>query len=152
MPLTQRAGSAAHAGERQASNPQGKRDDPRLDVYCLHAEEVVSRPALLLTLSIPATAQGPQRVAIGDWPEMRGPSRDGGLARDGPRRRVGARWRELPSGGYRTAAGRRRSSWANRVYVQNPAERGADLQERVMALDADTGRDDLGTPVQPLPE
>ena len=33
--------------------------------------------ALILTLSIPATAQGPQRVAIGDWPEMCGPSRDG---------------------------------------------------------------------------
>ena len=28
----------------------------------------------------------------------------------------------------------------NRVYVQNPAGRGAELQERVMALDADTGK------------
>ena len=28
----------------------------------------------------------------------------------------------------------------NRVYVQNPAGRGADLRERVMALDADTGK------------
>ena len=28
----------------------------------------------------------------------------------------------------------------NRVYVQNPSGRGADLQERVMALDADTGK------------
>ena len=28
----------------------------------------------------------------------------------------------------------------NRLYVQNPAGRGADLQERVMALDADSGK------------
>src|SRR5438093_4694466 len=28
----------------------------------------------------------------------------------------------------------------NRVYVQNPAGRGAAMQERVMALDADTGK------------
>ena len=28
----------------------------------------------------------------------------------------------------------------NRLYVQNPAGRGADLQERVMALDVDTGK------------
>ena len=94
--------------------------------------------AILVTLSVPATAQGPQRVAIGDWPEMRGPSRDGvsletGLidtwALDGEN----FLWR-APYGG-RSAP----IVMGNRVYVQNPAGRGADLQERVMALDADTG-------------
>src|SRR5688572_22851396 len=31
----------------------------------------------LLAVSLPLVAQGPRRVALGDWPEMRGPSRDG---------------------------------------------------------------------------
>ena len=32
---------------------------------------------LVLGLAIAASAQGPRRVALGDWPEMRGPQRDG---------------------------------------------------------------------------
>ena len=95
-------------------------------------------PAILLTLSIPATAQGPQRVAIGDWPEMRGPGRDGvsretGLVDTWALNGENFLWR-APYGG-RSAP----IVMGNRVYVQNPAGRGADLQERVMALDADTG-------------
>ena len=31
----------------------------------------------LLCLSIVAQAQGPRRIAAGDWPELRGPLRDG---------------------------------------------------------------------------
>ena len=94
--------------------------------------------AIILTLSIPATAQGPQRVAVGDWPEMRGPSRDGvsletGLVDTWALGGENFLWR-APYGG-RSAP----IVMGNRVYVQNPAERGADLQERVMALDADTG-------------
>ena len=94
--------------------------------------------AILLTLSIPATAQGPQRVATGDWPEMRGPSRDGvsletGLVDTWALNGENFLWR-VPCGG-RSAP----IVMGNRVYVQNPAGRGADLQERVMALDADTG-------------
>jgi outer membrane protein assembly factor BamB len=94
--------------------------------------------AILLTLSIPTTAQGPKRVAVGDWPEMRGPSRDGisletGLidtwALDGEN----FLWR-APYGG-RSAP----IVVGNRLYAQNPAGRGENLQERVMALDADTG-------------
>jgi outer membrane protein assembly factor BamB len=94
--------------------------------------------ALILTLSISAAAQGPQRIAIGDWPEMRGPSRDGvsletGLldtwALDGEN----FLWR-VPYGG-RSAP----IVMGDRVYVQNPAGRGENLQERVMALDANTG-------------
>ena len=94
--------------------------------------------AIILILSIPATAQGPQRVAVGDWPEMRGPSRDGvsletGLVDTWALGGENFLWR-APYGG-RSAP----IVMGNRVYVQNPAERGADLQERVMALDADTG-------------
>ncbi|MGE0703727.1 MAG: PQQ-binding-like beta-propeller repeat protein [Vicinamibacterales bacterium] len=84
-------------------------------------------------------AQGPRRVAMGDWPEMRGPYRDGtskerGLpdswALDGENHL----WR-APFGG-RSAP----IVMGNRVYVQNPAGRDAELQERVMALDADSGK------------
>ena len=94
--------------------------------------------AILLTLAIPATAQGPQRVAIGDWPEMRGPNRDGvsletGLVDTWALNGENFLWR-VPYGG-RSAP----IVMGDRVYVQNPAGRGADLQERVMALDADTG-------------
>ena len=94
--------------------------------------------AILLTLSMPVTTQGPQRVAIGDWPEMRGPSRDGvsretGLIDSWALDGENFLWR-VPYGG-RSAP----IVMGDRVYVQNPAGRGADLQERVMALDADTG-------------
>ena len=33
--------------------------------------------AVLIALTVTATAQGPRRVPVGDWPEMRGPGRDG---------------------------------------------------------------------------
>jgi len=95
--------------------------------------------AILFALSGSAGAQGPRRVALGDWPEMRGPSRDGisketGLIDTWALNGENFLWR-APYGG--------RSSpvvMGNRVYVQNPSGRGTELQERVMALDADTGR------------
>jgi outer membrane protein assembly factor BamB len=95
--------------------------------------------ALGTSLVLPLAAQGPRRVAAGDWPEARGPLRDGTSAETGlidkwTLRGDGMLWR-APYGG-RSApvvAG-------NRVYVQNPSGRGAELRERVMALDADTGK------------
>ncbi len=103
---------------------------------------MMSRPVLFLALiSITATAgaQGPRRVALGDWPEMRGPSRDGTSRETGLIDRwtfngENFLWR-APYGG-RSAP----IVMGNRVYVQNPSGRGSQLQERVMALDADTGR------------
>ena len=93
--------------------------------------------ALLLGSSI--TGQGPRRVAVGDWPEQRGPNRDGISAETGLIDKWALNgenflWR-VPYGG-RSAP----IVVGNRVYVQNPAGRGPDLQERVMALDADTGK------------
>jgi outer membrane protein assembly factor BamB len=94
--------------------------------------------ALTLSHAWETEAQGPARVALGDWPEMRGPNRDGvsretGLidrwALDGEN----FLWR-APYGG-RSAP----IVMGNRVYVQNPSGRGVNLQERVMALDADSG-------------
>ena len=96
-------------------------------------------PALVLLLAWPLLAQGPRRVAVGDWPEMRGPSRDGvsretGLIDRWTLNGENFLWR-VPYGG-RSAP----IVVGNRVYVQNPAGRGENLQERVMALDADTGK------------
>ncbi len=95
--------------------------------------------AVLLGLSISVTAQGPRRIAVGDWPEMRGPNRDGlsretGLIDTWALNGSNFLWR-VPYGG-RSAP----IVMGNRVYVQNPAGRGTNLQERVMALDADTGK------------
>jgi outer membrane protein assembly factor BamB len=84
-------------------------------------------------------AQGPRRVAVGDWPEQRGPNRDGisletGLIDKWTFNGQNMLWR-VPYGG-RSAP----IVMGNRVYVQNPAGSGSTLQERVMALDADTGK------------
>jgi outer membrane protein assembly factor BamB len=100
-------------------------------------------PSLLLTLVMAAglvvSAQSPRGVALGDWPEARGPSRDGisketGLVEKWALNGQNFLWR-APYGG-RSAP----IVMGNRVYVQNPSGRGPDLQERVMALAADTGK------------
>ena len=75
-------------------------------------------------------AQGPRRVALGDWPEMRGPSRDGlsretGLIDKWQLNGENFLWR-VPHGG-RSAP----IVMGNHVYVQNPAGRGEALRERV---------------------
>jgi outer membrane protein assembly factor BamB len=95
--------------------------------------------ALIVGVAASLSAQGPRRVAVGDWPEQRGPNRDGisletGLIEKWTLNGEGFLWR-VPHGGRSAPV-----VMGNRVYVQNPAGRGTELQERVMALDADTGR------------
>src|SRR5262245_50308278 len=103
--------------------------------------------ALLVTVGISLSGQAPapasgfaaRQVALGDWPEARGPNRDGVSTETGlPERWTLAGqnllWR-MPYGG-RSAP----IAMGSRVYVQNPSARGPQLQERIMALDADTGR------------
>jgi outer membrane protein assembly factor BamB len=95
--------------------------------------------AVVLGLCSFLDAQGSRRVPVGDWPEMRGPGRDGvsretGLIDDWKLNGENFLWR-APYGGRSAPV-----VWGNRVYVQNPAGREAELQERVMALDADTGK------------
>src|SRR5262245_61429089 len=95
--------------------------------------------AAALAIGTTMSAQAPRRIAIGDWPEMRGPARDGssretGLVEKWALNGDNFLWR-VPYGG-RSAP----IVMGNRVYVQNPSGRGTNLQERVMALDADTGR------------
>src|SRR5439155_15969577 len=84
--------------------------------------------ALVLGAGLLTSAQSPRGVSLGDWPEARGPSRDGvsketGLpdkwALDGQN----FLWR-VPYGG-RSAP----IVMGNRVYVQNPSGRGPELQE-----------------------
>jgi outer membrane protein assembly factor BamB len=95
--------------------------------------------ALALVIGVSTSAQGPRRIALGDWPEMRGPGRDG-VSRE---TRLIDKWAlngenflwRAPYGG-RSAP----IVMGNRVYLQNPVGRGTELQERVMALDADTGK------------
>ncbi len=95
--------------------------------------------ALVLGAGQLTSAQGPGQVAVGDWPEARGPNRDGisketGLIEKWALNGQNFLWR-APYGG-RSAP----IVMGNRVYVQNPSGRGTDLQERVMALDADSGK------------
>ena len=95
--------------------------------------------ALGAMLAVAGSAQGPRKVALGDWPEARGPHRDGtsketGLIDKWALNGENFLWR-VPYGGRSAPV-----VVGNRVYVQNPAGRGPELQERVMALDADTGK------------
>jgi outer membrane protein assembly factor BamB len=93
---------------------------------------------LALSVTLPAQ-QAPHRVRVGDWPELRGPNRDGvsketGLISTWKLNGENFLWR-VPYGGRSTPV-----VMGDRVYVQNPVGRGPALQERVMALDAATGK------------
>jgi len=94
---------------------------------------------IVLAVGAGLVAQGPRRVAVGDWPELRGPARDSisletGLIDAWELNGTNFLWR-APYGGRSTPV-----VMGDRVYVQNPAGRGENLQERLMALDADTGQ------------
>jgi len=93
---------------------------------------------LALSVTLPAQ-QASQRVRLGDWPELRGPNRDGisretGLIDTWKLNGENFLWR-VPYGGRSTPV-----VMGDRLYVQNPVGRGPALQERVMALDAATGK------------
>jgi len=99
---------------------------------------------LLVPFGLLAAAQGAQtpaarRVALGDWPDMRGPHRNGvsdekGLVEKFALNGQNFLWR-APYGGRSAPV-----VMGNRVIVQNPSGLGDQMQERVMALDADTGK------------
>ena len=94
-----------------------------------------SQPAAKLS----PPAGGTRRVALGDWPEARGPLRDGSSAEKGLPSSWDVKGTNLL---WRVPYGARSAPivMGNRVYLQNPSGRGPQLQERVMALDADTGK------------
>jgi outer membrane protein assembly factor BamB len=99
-------------------------------------------PLLAMWMTVPA-AQAPalagRRVLLGDWPEARGPRGDGrsdekALIDKWALNGQNFLWR-APYGGRSAPV-----VMGNRVYVQNPAGLGDQMQERVMALDADSGK------------
>ncbi|HEX8149495.1 MAG TPA: PQQ-binding-like beta-propeller repeat protein [Pyrinomonadaceae bacterium] len=74
-----------------------------------------------------------------DWAEWRGPARDGVSAEKG----LPAKWSPAGEGlAWKAPYGGRSTPvvMANRVYLFNPYGKGERLQERLMCLDADTGR------------
>src|SRR5688572_10259642 len=102
---------------------------------------VASAVALSVAASIvvPGLAQQKTAPAGGQWPEARGATRDGsspetGLLSSWKLNGENFLWR-APYGGRSAPV-----VLGNRVYVQNPSGRGTELQERVMALDADSGK------------
>src|SRR5580698_4800233 len=100
---------------------------------------MLKKSGFLLAIMLCASAWAQRRVPLGDWPDQRGPFRDGkspetGLPEKWSLAGENLLWR-APYGG-RSAA----LVIGNRVCVQNPVGRGADEQERVMCLDADTGK------------
>lgn len=75
----------------------------------------------------------------GSWPDWRGPLRNG----TSPEKNLPAKW--SPGGenlAWRVPYGGRSAPVVmnNRVYLFNPSGEGKDLQERLMCLDADTGK------------
>ena len=95
--------------------------------------------ALVSGINTRVSADGPQRVALGDWPEARGPNHDGTSKETGLPEKIALNgenflWR-APYGGRSAPV-----VFGNRVYVENPSGLFEQEQERVMALDADTGK------------
>src|ERR1700689_3184798 len=94
---------------------------------------------LAVMFLLAALAFGQRRVALGGWPDQRGPNRDGvsketGLPEKWTLNGEGMLWR-APFGGRSAPV-----ILGNHLYVQNPVGRGAEEQERVMCLDPDTGK------------
>lgn len=106
-------------------------------IACMPTRTRLLQTALFLLLSL----IGPAALAAqgADWPEWRGPSRDGisaekNLPEKWTQNGENFLWR-IPIGGRSAPV-----VWGNRVYVQNAAGEGQRLQERVMCLDANTGK------------
>jgi outer membrane protein assembly factor BamB len=102
-----------------------------------HPQRPVTQTLLTLLLLLLPAAAAP--VTAADWAEWRGPARDGISHEKG----LPAKW--SPSGenlAWKAPYGGRSTPvvMGNRVYLFNAYEKGERLQERLMCLDADTGR------------
>ncbi len=100
-----------------------------------HTRRLQTALLFLLNLILPVSvaAQG------ADWPEWRGPNRDGISAEKNLPEKWALNgenflWR-VPIGGRSAPV-----VWGNHVYLVNSAGQGENLQERVMCLDANTGK------------
>ena len=93
--------------------------------------------SLTLTFSSPALAQ--EIGAVGDWPDWRGPERDGisrekGLPEKWSLSGQNLAWK-APYGGRSTPV-----VLGDHLYLQNTAGKGETEQERIMGFNADTGK------------
>jgi len=100
---------------------------------------MLKKSPVVLAIVLCASALAQRRVPLGDWPDQRGPYRDGrspetGLPDKWSLAGENLLWR-VPYGGRSAPV-----IIGNRVCVQNPVGRGAEEQERVMCLDPDTGK------------
>jgi outer membrane protein assembly factor BamB len=96
----------------------------------------LSTQRLILLVALILCASSP---ALGDWPDWRGPLRDG----ISPEKSLPAKW--SPAGenlAWKAAYGGRSAPivMGDRVFLQNAVGKGATLQERVLCLNADTGK------------
>ena len=130
--LTLRAGGcldrnrAPVAGPERASATQVRSHDMRIAVASI---------ALAALAALPAGAT--------DWPEWRGPNRDGASAETG----LPSRWSPAGEGlAWKAPFGSRSTPvvFGNRLYLWNPSvdtvKEREKVQERLLCLDADTGR------------
>ena len=94
---------------------------------------------LFLLLSIAVVVPAAALLNGADWPEWRGPARTGVSVETG----LPSSW--SPAGenlAWKAAFGGRSAPvvFGDRLYLQNTSGSGAELQERLMALNADTGK------------
>ena len=100
---------------------------------------LLSRRLLTLLASLLLFFSHAPSLAAGDWAEWRGPARDG----VSPEKNLPVRW--SPGGenlAWKAPFGGRSAPivLGDRVFLQTPVGSGETLQERVVCLDADTGR------------
>ena len=98
---------------------------------------MINFASIFLNVSLVVFAVSP--AVTGDWTEWRGPARDG----ISPEKNLPARW--SPAGenlAWKAPYGGRSAPivMGDRVYLQNAVGKGETLQERVVALDVDTGK------------
>ncbi len=98
---------------------------------------MINFASIFLNLSLVMFVAAP--VVANDWTEWRGPARDG----KSPEKNLPSRW--SPAGEnltWKAPYGGRSAPivMGDRVYLQNSVGKGETLQERVVALDADTGK------------
>src|SRR5438445_7761423 len=98
------------------------------------------RTPVLITILLTCSAAFAQQIgSVGDWPDWRGPDRDGTSKEKGLPEKWSLSGQNLawkaPYGGRSTPI-----VVGDRLYLQNSAGTGKTQQERVMCFNADTGK------------
>src|SRR4029077_4381659 len=133
---------------RWVTSPQGSLTqvgaDYILDSSPMHLREarpmnptIVNR--LLLLLFVPVVFAAPAALSVGDWPDWRGPKRDG-VSRE---KNLPEKWSLSGQNlSWKASYGGRSAPviLGDHLYLQNTAGKGETEQERVMCFNADTGK------------